>query len=890
MKRKVDTKENGNLVSKRIRLDVGVTKLTSKNVNTTNKPVTKTKIPEKKPIKKIKTQKEIIEDLKVQSVDYLERISQLSKEKENLSFYKEKYHETELKLEKSIEENEEYRKLVNKINEEVEDLKKVRLNLEKAEKELSNFREDLDSTNKKATFFEVHYQKNEEEIKNYKELYNNCSKDLFNEKLEKRELEKNLQQIEKNKNNEIEKIVNEYEILIQKINLNSEKSSMESKREFEETIRNLTEKKLNEFNDMKSSKENEYKDIKNNYETLLNKIKFLEDESIKIKAELKEKEQIIQNKESFIVELKRIEDNLKEDIYNTKTMTEEQIRNLKSEYESKFEKERNLKYQEIQEIKTENQKLMNESTFKIEKGLFQINSYEEEIKILKEEVKNKENSIIELEKKRSTLEENNEKIKMKFENFKIRKEEELKSFKEEKEKYVDDLKKEYETNVEMLKTENKNDMKRLLDNKNEEISEIKINMSSSAQDIQKKFVVLLEKFNNTNYDATQYKKSNDEKDVMIENLNDKIMVLMKKNQTNEQIRRKLHNQILELKGNIRVFCRVRPVLKSDKVEENYEHFTFNDKSDFESTISLKGPNKVESKFKFDQVFKPDDGQEKIFEEISQLVQSALDGYKVCIFAYGQTGSGKTHTMEGEISSKEHRGMIPRSVDQIFQTAQKYEKEGWNFLIKASFLEIYNNKINDLLSEDSDFKKYEIKHNGSETYVTNLDYIEVKTPSDVYVLLNRANKNRSVGSTAKNERSSRSHSVFQLIIKATNSINNESIEGQLNLIDLAGSERINESKVTGDRQKEAIAINKSLSELKNVIKSIAKKEKHIPFRNCELTYLLQNCLGGDSKTLMFVNISPLSESINECVHSLNFACEVNNCEIGQAKKKTVSKKN
>jgi kinesin family protein C1 len=234
-------------------------------------------------------------------------------------------------------------------------------------------------------------------------------------------------------------------------------------------------------------------------------------------------------------------------------------------------------------------------------------------------------------------------------------------------------------------------------------------------------------------------------------------------------------------------------------------------------------------------------------------------------------------------------MIPRSVDQIFQTASLYEKQGWNFSIKASFLEIYNDKIYDLLAEDSDLKKYDIKHQNNNTTVTNLEYKEVKKPVDVHYLIKLANKNRSVGSTAKNERSSRSHSVFQLNIKANNDINNECIEGQLNLIDLAGSENINQSKVVGERKQETIEINKSLSTLCDVITAIANKGKHIPYRNSELTYLLQNCLGGDSKTLMFVNISPSTDSLLESVQSLRFASKVNNCEIGVAKKK-ITKEN
>jgi kinesin family protein C1 len=312
----------------------------------------------------------------------------------------------------------------------------------------------------------------------------------------------------------------------------------------------------------------------------------------------------------------------------------------------------------------------------------------------------------------------------------------------------------------------------------------------------------------------------------------------------ETLRRKLHNQVQELKGNIRVFARVRPTLGSEADEA--ADITFPDHDEDSKAVMIKGPETKSAlgnattqthNYSFDRVFDTSSGNSEIFDEISQLVQSALDGYNVCIFCYGQTGSGKTFTMSAA------DGMIPRAVRQIYETAQGLEEKGWRYRMEGSFVEVYNEELNDLLgkAEDLDKKKHEIRHDtvNCKTTVTGVEKVELDSPERVQEMLKRADKNRSVAATKANSRSSRSHSVFILTLVGENSTTGEKCEGTLNLVDLAGSERLSHSKAEGDRLKETQNINKSLSCLGDVIGALGKKEGgHIPYRNSKVSFWLE----------------------------------------------------
>ncbi|KAL6430221.1 hypothetical protein ACFW04_007750 [Cataglyphis niger] len=359
--------------------------------------------------------------------------------------------------------------------------------------------------------------------------------------------------------------------------------------------------------------------------------------------------------------------------------------------------------------------------------------------------------------------------------------------------------------------------------------------------------------------------------------------------------RVLHNNIQELKGNIRVFCRVRP-RTSKEVEQMKALCSINyiddctievGKLDGSDAISCSGKQRgTKQEFSFDKVFTHKASQEDIFEELSLLVQSALEGYNVCVFAYGQTGSGKTYTMEGEMQGeeeiKESEGMIPRTVRHIFKEMKQFELLGWEYQVKASFLEIYNEHIIDLL--DSQLKTHEIRmvdSKGQDLYVSNLRIEEIYSPEELHECLKTAQRNRAVAATKANERSSRSHSVTRIQLIGTHSKKQQVSIGNLNLVDLAGSERLKSEEVA--RTTETKNINRSLANLGNVILALLKKQEHIPYRNSKLTHLLMPSLGGNSKTLMLLNISPLDECYNETLNSLRFASSVNNCKTGNVKR-------
>ncbi|XP_013592743.1 PREDICTED: kinesin-4 [Brassica oleracea var. oleracea] len=347
--------------------------------------------------------------------------------------------------------------------------------------------------------------------------------------------------------------------------------------------------------------------------------------------------------------------------------------------------------------------------------------------------------------------------------------------------------------------------------------------------------------------------------------------------------RKLFNELQELKGNIRVFCRVRPFLPGQGAPNTVVEHVGEDGELVVTNPTRPGKDGLRQ-FRFNKVYSPDATQAEVFSDIKPLVRSVLDGFNVCIFAYGQTGSGKTYTMTGpDGASEEDWGVNYRALNDLFKISQS-RKGNINYEVGVQMVEIYNEQVLDLLSDDISQKKLGILSATSENglAVPDASMYPVTSTSDVITLMDIGLQNRSVGATAMNERSSRSHSIVTVHVRGKDMKTGSVLYGNLHLVDLAGSERVDRSEVKGDRLREAQHINKSLSSLGDVIFSLASKSSHIPYRNSKLTQLLQSSLGGRAKTLMFVQLNPDTTSYSESMSTLKFAERVSGVELGAAK--------
>ncbi|KAG6966419.1 hypothetical protein JG687_00004853 [Phytophthora cactorum] len=339
-------------------------------------------------------------------------------------------------------------------------------------------------------------------------------------------------------------------------------------------------------------------------------------------------------------------------------------------------------------------------------------------------------------------------------------------------------------------------------------------------------------------------------------------------------RKRLFNLVQELKGNIRVLCRVRPISKNEVAQGSKMICKF-----MPEEITLAGEKGKVKTWEFDHVFDMGSTQDQLFSQVKPLVTSILDGFSVCIFAYGQTGSGKTFTMSGP---PENPGINTRSLQELFERKTERVKE-YQDEITVSIMEIYNEQIRDLLAQDASSTNLQVRQGPTGNFVPGLTVVPVQTLNEVFELIKRGNKNRSTHATDMNEHSSRSHSILSIQLKSLNIVTNVVASGKLFLVDLAGSERLSKTGAEGQRLKEAQNINKSLSALGDVIAARASKQKHVPYRNSSLTYLLQDALGGDSKTLMVACASPVDYNSEETFCTLNFAARTRSVEMGKATK-------
>ncbi|KAL4472345.1 hypothetical protein ABPG72_002828 [Tetrahymena utriculariae] len=330
---------------------------------------------------------------------------------------------------------------------------------------------------------------------------------------------------------------------------------------------------------------------------------------------------------------------------------------------------------------------------------------------------------------------------------------------------------------------------------------------------------------------------------------------------------------------VKVMVRCRPMNKDEK-SKNCQSCIGIDKEINQITLSKPGESDKQKVHTYDDVFAPDSTQQQIYESTAfPLVESVFEGYNGTIFAYGQTGCGKTHTMMGDPSDDQNKGIIPRTFSHIIQVIENESKK--EFLVRCSYIEIYNEEIHDLLSKDVK-ARYELKESPEKgIFIKDLNKVIVKSVKEMENLMNIGNKNRSTGETAMNKDSSRSHSIFTIYIEISedDGKGGQKIKaGKLNLVDLAGSERQSKTQATGDRLKEANKINLSLSALGNVIQALVDgKHQHIPYRDSKLTRLLQDSLGGNTKTIMIAAISPADYNYDETMGTLRYASRAKNIQ-------------
>jgi hypothetical protein len=366
-------------------------------------------------------------------------------------------------------------------------------------------------------------------------------------------------------------------------------------------------------------------------------------------------------------------------------------------------------------------------------------------------------------------------------------------------------------------------------------------------------------------------------------------------QREQGMRRKYLKELEEMKGAIRVLCRVRPMSSKEEkrgcgsVTEFPEPHVIHLKLEEGSSAAKMAHKLADGKktYEFDTVFTPEHGQEDVFAQVKPLVLQAVDGYNCCIFAYGQTGSGKTYTMSGGQTFAD-LGITPRAVVEIFGIKDR-EAEQLDLDVSFTMVELYKDSLEDLLNPRKGKGKPIGKPNGNPKIgkdgrpilkvtkdVLGCVQIEGATVapaadvSELEKLIQAGTKNRTTASTLMNSESSRSHLIMTIILTATNKATKIRTVGKLTLVDLAGSERVGKTDAKGNQMQELQSINKSLSALGNVISALTSGQKHIPYRNHPLTMLMSDSLGGNARTMMMVNVSPADYNLDETSNSLVYA--------------------
>ena len=431
-------------------------------------------------------------------------------------------------------------------------------------------------------------------------------------------------------------------------------------------------------------------------------------------------------------------------------------------------------------------------------------------------------------------------------------------------KKIEVLESNYQIKIKELEAKNANSIKQI----HEELQKTRkenIKLQESVKDIK----IIKEKFIEENKEIVQL---NTQLEVKVQGFIKEIQDIKQIQSNKEQElkdsirqRRLLHNQLEDLRGKIRVFCRIRPMNESEMHQNCSNILSISD--EFSVNIEIK-PGLVKSHV-YDTIFGPNASQEEVFEDVRRLIQSAVDGYNVCIFAYGQTGSGKTHTIQGYPGAP---GITPRGIQEVYSLIDNLP-QGYTCTVSCYMVELYIQQIIDLLKSKPQEQNSSLTIKTDSKGMTYIPEVTLITTNSVNELINvyeSGIKNRHMCKTKMNDTSSRSHLIFCIIINVSNNESDIKSIGKISFVDLAGSEKLDKAEATTKGLKETIAINKSLSALGDVISALVNKVPHIPYRNNKLTMLMSDSIGGTSKTLMFVNVSPASMNREESITSLHYA--------------------
>ena len=620
------------------------------------------------------------------------------------------------------------------------------------------------------------------------------------------------------------------------------------------------EEEINFLNKSKKELELKNKKFKNAQGLLQNEISNIEEylEDVKnFQIEIKKMQSEIKTVKEMNKKLEDEKKNLAKENYNYITT----IKNMKIELKNLLNEKMNL-IKEEKEIKNKKNILFNELNNK-----------------LSEEQKKNENLIQNLK--------NLENINIKYQdlcedyNKILNENEELKEeFKSKKVEDLSKLKEKYEEEVFELKS-----LINLWKNNFLEISKFKLlnydikshqeieniididqnyieNAPSNIKEISKKvldyFKLLIEQENYKTIDLRKLKDS-----LSLEQ--EKVHILSQKLNNEKFLRRKIHNRYMYLRGNLRVMCRVRPFLSSEKINKKSQMETLVINND---SISVFQENKQEKNFEYDYIFDTKSTQKDVYEEVTLLIQSMVQGNNICIIAYGQTCTGKTYTIQGPNSK--NPGIVPRAAKELFLILNNFAKSDYFESIRLSLtiIEIYNEQIYNLLEESTpSLNMYEDA--SGNLIIPDLSPISINSYEEASKLFKLAAKFRHTSSTEYNDRSSRSHCIFSFQLKIKGK-DGRIIRSTLHIIDLAGSERLRKSQNKDEKlKKESICINLSLHSLSTVLNSIALKANHIPYRDSKLTHFLKDSLNENYNILLLLLVSPNNKDLPETISTLQF---------------------